>query len=90
VSNGLGHAIEDLLQLGFEKPFEFAATLDAGAEGALAQVFEDDRGCGAADVGGEEDRFEANEGGLVDLAGEGDDGADGLGPRVPGWTQLPV
>ena len=32
----------------------------------------------------EQDGFEVGEGGLVDLAGEGDDGADGLGEGLAG------
>ncbi len=79
VADGLGYAVEDLLELGFEELFEFGSALDAYAEGSLAEVFEDDGGGGRADVGGEENGLEIGEGGLVDLAGEGDDGADGLG-----------
>ncbi len=82
--DGLSYAVEDLLQLGFEELLELVAALDAGAESALAKVFEDEGGGGAADVGGEQDGFEAGEGGLVDLAGEGDDGADGLGEGLAG------
>ena len=39
---------------------------------------------GAADVGGEEEGLEADEGGFVDLAGEGDDGGDGFGEGLAG------
>src|SRR6202035_44741 len=76
--------VEDLLQLGFEELLEFVAALDAGAEGALAKVFHDDGGGGGAEVGGEEEGFEIEESGFVDLAGEGDDGADGLGEGLAG------
>ena len=37
-----------------------------------------------SDVGGEEDELEVFEGGFVDFAGEGDDGADGLGEGLAG------
>ena len=72
------------LSSGFEELLEFGAALDAGAEGALAEVLHDDGCGGAADVGGEEERLEAGEGGFVDFAGEGDDGADGLGEGLAG------
>ncbi len=71
-------------EFGFEELLEFVAALDAGAEGALAEVFHDDGGGGGAEVGGEEERLEVDEGGFVDLAGEGDDGADGLGEGLAG------
>ena len=82
--DGAGYAVEYLLQLGLEELLEFVAALDAGAEGALAQVFHDDRGGGGAEIGGEEKRLEVEESGFVDFAGEGDDGADGLGEGLAG------
>src|SRR6185437_12494579 len=80
--DGMRYAVEDLLQLGFEELLELGAALDAGAEGALAQVFDDDGGGGCAEIGAEQNGFEPDEGGFVDLAGEGDDRADGLGERL--------
>ena len=50
-ATGLGDAVEDLLELGFEELLELVAALDAGAEGALAEVFDDDGGGGRAEVG---------------------------------------
>ena len=82
--DGAGDAVEDMLEFGFEELLEFVAALDAGAEGALAKVFHDEGGGGGAEVGGEEERLEVDEGGLVDLAGEGDDGADGFGEGLAG------
>jgi len=84
VCDGAGYAVEDLLELGFEETVEFVAALDAYAECSLTKVFHHEGGGGSAEVGGEEERFEVGEGGLVDLAGEGDDGADGFGEGLPG------
>ena len=72
------------LELLLEELFELGAAGDAGAVGALAEVFEHDGGGGGADVGGEEDGLEVGDGGLVDLAGEGDDGGDGFGEGFAG------
>jgi len=54
------------------------------AERAVAEAG-DDLGSGdGSDVGGEEDELEVFEGGFIDFAGEGDDGADGLGEGLTG------
>ena len=79
MTDGAGYAVEDLFELGFQELLEFVAALDADAEGALAEVFHDEGSGGSSEVGGEKERFEVEQGRLVDLAGEGDDGADGLG-----------
>ena len=84
MADGAGDAVEDGFEFGFEELLEFVAALDAGAEGALAEVLHDEGGGGSAEVGGEEERLEVDEGGLVDLAGEGDDRADGLGEGLAG------
>ena len=76
--------VEDVLELELEERFELGAGLDAFTEGALAKVFEDDLRGGGAYVGGEEQGFERIEGGLVDLAGEGDNGVEGLGEGLAG------
>jgi hypothetical protein len=73
-----------LFELGFEELLELVAALDAGAEGALAEVFHDEGGGGGAEIGREKKRFEIEEGGLVDFSREGDDGADGLGEGLAG------
>jgi len=78
VLDGVGYAVEDLAQLGLEDLLELGPALDAGAQGALAEVLHDDGSGGAADVGGEQAWLKLVERGLVDLAGERDDGADGL------------
>jgi len=46
VTDGPGDVVQDLLQLGFEELLEFLAALDAGAEGALAEVLHYERGGG--------------------------------------------
>src|SRR5260370_8719432 len=84
VGDGGGYGVEDLLEFGLEELLEFGSALDAGAEGALAEVLHDDGGGGAADVCGEEERLGAGEGGFIDLAREGDDGAVGLGEGLAG------
>ncbi len=81
---GAGDAVEDGLELELEQALELGAAFDAVAEAALAEVFDDLRGGGGADVGGEQDGVEVGERGGVDLAGEGDDGADGLGEGLAG------
>jgi hypothetical protein len=80
----MGYAVEDLLELLLEELLELRSTLDAGAQGSLAEAFHDDSGGGGAEVGGEEHGLKRVERGLVDLAGEGDDGADGLGEGLAG------
>ncbi len=84
MSDGTGYAVEDLLEFGLEETLEVVAALNADAEGALAEVFHDEGGGGCAEVCGEEDGLQADEGGLVDFAGERDDGADGLGEGLAG------
>ncbi len=84
VFDGAGYTVEDLLEFGFEELLELVAALDAGAEGALAEVFHDDGGGGGTEVGGEEEGFEIDEGGFVDFSREGDDRADGLGEGLAG------
>ena len=61
---GAGDAVEDGLELELEQALEFGAALDAVAEGALAQVLDDLRGGGGADVGGEQDGVEVGERGV--------------------------
>ncbi len=46
----MGYAVEDLLKLGFEKLLKFVAASDAGAEGALAEVFKHDGSGGRPEV----------------------------------------
>jgi hypothetical protein len=84
VADWAGYVVEDLFEFGFQELLELFAALDAGAESALAEVLHDESSGGCAEVGGEEERLEMDEGGLVDLAGEGDDGADGLGEGLAG------
>ncbi len=67
--DGPSDAVEDGFELGFEELLELVAALDSGAEGALAEVFEDQGGGGGSDVGGEQDGFEVVEGGGVDPRG---------------------
>ncbi len=84
MADGAGDAVEDGLEFGFEELLEFIAALDAGAEGALAKVLHDEGGGGSAEVCGEEERLEVDEGGLVDLAGKGDYRTNGLGEGLTG------
>ena len=81
---GASDAVEDGLEFGLEEGFELGAGGDAGAVGALTEVFEDEGGGGGAEVGGEQDGLERGDGGLVDLAGEGDDVGELLGEGVAG------
>ena len=81
---GAGDAVEDLLELGLEEALEVVTALDADAEGALAEVLHDECGGGSAQVCCEQQRLEVDQGGLVDFASEGDDGADGLGEGLAG------
>ena len=78
------YVVENLLEFGLEDLTKLGSALDAGAESALAKVLHDDGGRGAADVRCEEARLELIKGGLIDLAGERDDGADGVGERLAG------
>src|SRR5438552_1090103 len=79
VLDGTGYSVKDLLEFGFEELLEFVAALDAGAEGALAEVLHDDGRGRGAEVCGEEQGLEVDQSGFVDFAGKRDDGADGFG-----------
>ena len=80
--DGPGYAVQDLFEFGLQEALEFVAALNAGAEGALTKVFHDEGCRRGAEVRGEEQRFEIDEGALIYFASEGDDGADGLGERL--------
>lgn len=77
--NRTSYVVENLFEFGLEDLTKLGSAFDAGAEGALTKVLHDDGGRGAADIRCEEARLELIKGGLIDLAGERDDGADGVG-----------
>ena len=80
----VGLVIEDGLELKLQQPAKFSAAFDALAQSPLTKVLDDLRGSRGADIGGEQDGLKLVERGEVDLAGERDDGADGLGEGVAG------
>ena len=76
--------VEDVEDLGFEEPLELGAVGDAAAEGDVAELGDDLLGGAGADIRGEQGELEVVERGLVDFAGEGDDGGDGAGEGLAG------
>ena len=82
--DGENHAVEHTLEFQLEQLLQLRATFNALAQGTLAQVFEHNRGGGGAYVGRQQKRLERLEGGFVHLAGERDDGIEGLRERLAG------